>query len=293
MASKLKNTSIALVVTGGLAFGGYSLYQQDNETQEPEETVEIVETSVSNLTTSHTKVVDLKELLKPLGLPSEVDNHQVVQKKYYTLSFNPNHKQADWVAYTMYPFPDSMSVKRLGSFKADPDVIGGSATLADYKGSGYDRGHLAPAKALSYSKESMRQSFYLSNMSPQVPKFNQGIWRLLEAQVYKWSKESDSLYVVSGPVLDNPIGAIGESNVSIPRSYYKTIVRFSNGEVTGIGFLLENKKFGSKESYFKYVTSIDSIEQVTGIDFYYEFEDASEAKIESNKVVSEFIQPIN
>jgi endonuclease G len=237
--------------------------------------------------------VSVEEVKVAFNLPLGIDNHQIVDKTYYTLSFNQEHKQADWVAYTMYPFPDSLSVKRSGSFKADPDVHGGSATLADYKGSGYDRGHLAPAKALSYSKESMRQSFYLSNMSPQVPKFNQGIWRLLEAQVYRWSKESDSLYVVSGPVLDAPLESIGESKVSVPRSYYKTIVRFENGEVTGIGFLLENKKFGKKEPYFNYITSIDSIEQVTGIDFYHQLDDLIEAKIESNKVLSNFIKPVD
>lgn len=286
MASKLRNTSIALVVTGGLAAGGYYAYDQSTASEQP------IETNITNVTTpKEDKVdpVDTKVIVKPFNLPTEIDSNQVVDKKFYVLSFNQNHKQADWVAYTMYPFPDSLSVKRSGSFKADPDVKGGSAVLADYKGSGYDRGHLAPAKALSYSKESMRGSFYLSNMSPQVPKFNQGIWRLLEAQVYQWSKKSDSLYVVSGPVLDNPLGSIGKNKVSIPRSYYKTIVRFENGEVSGIGFLLENKKFNKKESYFTYTTSIDSIEQVTGIDFYHQLDSLTQATIEKNKEVKQFI----
>jgi endonuclease G len=117
----------------------------------------------------------------------------------------------------------------------------GSASLADYLKSGYDRGHLALVKALSYSKESMKASFFLSNMNSQVSMFNRGIWRFLEAQVYQWSKESDSLYLVTGPILDHPIGIIGKNNVSVPRSDYKTIVRFKDNKITGIGFLLKNE----------------------------------------------------
>jgi len=285
MGSKLRNTAIALTVTGGLAVGGYYVYNQNTTTQQP-----AIDASITNFKTSNENTIEKTIEFKPFNLPSEVESHQIINKEYYILSFNQTHKQADWVAYTMYPFPDSLSVKRSGSFKVDPDVEGGSATLLDYKGSGYDRGHLAPAKALSYSKESMRGSFYLSNMSPQVPRFNQGIWRLLEAQVYQWSKKSDSLYVVSGPVLDNPLGSIGENKVSIPRSYYKTIVRFENGEVTGIGFLLENKKFGKGASYFDYTTSIDSIEQVTGIDFYHQLDSLTQARLEKNKEVNNFIE---
>lgn len=221
------------------------------------------------------------------SLPLPIAEHQIIERPFYTLSYNNKHEQANWVACKMFPFPDSLSVKRKDAFRPDPLVKGGSASLEDYKKSGYDRGHLAPAKAMSFSKESMKESFYMSNMSPQVPMFNRGIWRFLEAQVYTWSKESDSLYVVTGPVLNNPIGTIGENQVSIPRSYYKTIVRFNHGNVTGIGFLLENKK--SKESYFDFATSIDSIEQVTGIDFYRLFPAELQNRIETNKEVSFFI----
>ena len=225
--------------------------------------------------------------LRVYHLPSKVEDHQIVERPYYTFSYNNDHEQADWVAYKMYPFPDSLAVKRKDAFRPDPMVKKGSASLADYLKSGYDRGHLAPAKALSYSKESMKASFFLSNMSPQASMFNRGIWRFLEAQVYQWSKESDSLYLVTGPVLDHPIGIIGKNNVSVPRSYYKTIVRFKDNKITGIGFLLKNEK--TKDSFFKFATSIDSIEQVTGIDFYEQTDDKLEARFEQNKHISVFI----
>ncbi len=220
------------------------------------------------------------------NLPFQVADNQVLVRPFYTLSYNKEHEQADWVAYKMYPFPDSSSVKRKDAFRPDPLIEGGSATLEDYKRSGYDRGHLAPAKAMSFSKESMKESFFMSNMSPQAPMFNRGIWRFLEAQIYTWSKESDSLYVVTGPVLDNPLGTIGENEVSIPHSYYKTIVRFKDGNVTGIGFLLKNEK--SRQSYFDFVTSIDSLEQVTGINFYAKFPEELQSRIEANREVESF-----
>ncbi len=272
--------AIAIIGSGVYFFGG------ESENLPIEGDVTTVTTEETGTSTDPETNEEAK-IAVAFNLPSEIEDHQIIEHSFYTLSYNNEHEQADWVAYTIYPFPDSTSVKRKDAFRVDPLVEGGSATLNDYKRSGYDRGHLAPAKAMSFSKESMSESFFMSNMSPQAGSFNRQIWRFLEAQVYKWSKESDSLYVVTGPVLDNPLGTIGENKVSIPRSYYKTIVRFKDGKTTGIGFLLKNEK--SKEKFFKFATSIDSIEQVTGIDFYHQLDDEIEKKLEANKEVEKFI----
>ena len=289
MASKLKNAGLALAVTGGLAIGGYSLYDQEEKKESP-----VVETNVTELVTDETKSTEVKRDWNRYILPDTIEDHQIVEKTYYTLSFNLKHKQADWVAYKMLPFPDSISVDRKSAFKADPEVVGGSATLDDYHGKkGYDRGHLAPAKAMSFNAKAMKESFFLSNMSPQISGFNRGIWKSLEGAVYNQSKISDSMYVVSGPVLNNPKKTIGDSKVSVPRYYYKTVLRYYKGEVTAIGFLLENKKYDTGASYKDYAISIDSIEQITGIDFYQQLNDDIETQVESNSDVSKCIQPIN
>lgn len=273
---KKSSISKAVAVIAAIGLPTYILLQPEATPETP------IESDVVNVLKEEK---DTRNFIA-FNLPSELGN-QIIKRPFYTLSYNKTHEQADWVAYTMLPFPDSISVKRKDAFREDPLVEGGSATLDDYKKSGFDRGHLAPAKAMSFSKESMSESFFLSNMSPQVGiGFNRGIWRFLEAQVYKWSKESDSLYVVTGPVLDNPLGTIGENKVSIPRSYYKTILRFKGNEITGIGFLLKNEK--SKESFFKFATSIDSIEKITGIDFYHEMDSILQSKVEANKKLSQF-----
>lgn len=205
---------------------------------------------------------------------------KVVKHQFFTLSYSEKDEQAEWVAYKLSPASFN-NIKRTNNFREDSSVSTGSATLSDYKNSGYDRGHLAPAADMSLNKTAMSESFFMSNMSPQVPSFNRGIWKNLESQVRDWAKRNDSLYVVSGPILDHPIDTIGTNHVSVPRAYYKTIIIFKNGSVDGIAFLLPNAK--STKSIDFYVTSIDSIEMLTSIDFYHNLDSAIQSKIEANK----------
>ena len=94
------------------------------------------------------------------------------------------HEQPAWVIYRLTKQQAlTKAAKRDDNFKEDPSVPTGSATLADYRRSGYDRGHLAPAADMAYSRQTMEDSFFMSNMSPQRPAFNRGIWKDLEAQV--------------------------------------------------------------------------------------------------------------
>ena len=110
------------------------------------------------------------ELLSP-----KPDTNQVVKHTAFWLSYSEPHEQAEWVYYILTPERVSGTEKRKNNFRADPAVLTGSATLADYKGSGYDRGHLCPAADNTHTKEAMSESFFMSNMSPQEPGFNRGV----------------------------------------------------------------------------------------------------------------------
>jgi endonuclease G len=211
--------------------------------------------------------------LSPNG---EFDN--IINHSYFKLSYSEDHEQAEWVIYTLEGRSLNPSISRTNNFRPDPKVNSGSAQLDDYKGSGFDRGHLVPAADMKYSNLSMSESFYMSNISPQYPSFNRQIWKKIEKQFRDWSYEYGAIVVVTGPVLNGDfIGYIGENRVAVPRYFYKVAIDPNNLE-RNIAILIENK--GSKESIQNFVISIDELESYTGIDFFYKLDDSLEARIE-------------
>tara|TARA_S200000501_G_scaffold76909_1_gene68734 strand:+ start:692 stop:1297 length:606 start_codon:yes stop_codon:yes gene_type:complete len=193
------------------------------------------------------------------------------------MSYNEKHEQANWVFYKLNQRNINGDSKRKDNFRPDPFVSSGSAELIDYKGSGYDRGHLAPAGDMKMTNNSMSESFYLSNISPQYPSFNRGGWKRLETLIRKWAT-SKSLNIYTAGILGNDLNSIGPNQVSIPRKFYKIIFDTSNENV--IGFIMPNQKILKELRSF--VVSIDEIEDSTGIDFFSEMEDYKENELESN-----------
>ena len=220
------------------------------------------------------------QLYGQIELPKVSSSDQIVFHQAYTLSYNEQHEQASWVAYELTASEVRGATKRKDNFKPDPKVTTSSASLADYKGSGYDRGHLAPAADMKWSPTTMSESFFMSNMSPQTPGFNRGIWKRLEGQVRGWALNNQSVYVATGGVLKGNLPTIGRNGVSIPRYYYKVILDYNEPELKGIGFLMANQKLsGSLESF---AVSIDKVEQATGINFFHSLPDEIENEIEAN-----------
>ncbi len=214
--------------------------------------------------------------------PKASSKGSIIEHSYYSLSYSEENEQAEWVYYKLSPQMTNGEASRSDNFRPDPKVKTGSATLADYAASGYDRGHLAPAGDMSFSKEAMSESFYMSNMSPQEPSFNRGAWKNLESLVRLWGSHHD-IYVVTGPIFKNNKGSIGSNNVTIPGYYYKVIYSPSRNEM--IGFVLPNEKLPSAKLE-NYITSVDNIEQHTGIDFFYQLEDNIENELEKQQANS-------
>lgn len=197
---------------------------------------------------------------------------QVIFNPYFALSYNEKHEQADWVAYELTAERLSENaVERADEFLVDDRVEHASATLEDYRGSGYDRGHLAPAADMAFNEDAMRYSFLLSNISPQAKNFNKGIWRELEELTRNWAKQNEALYVVSGPILNEPIkGVIGESKVSVPVAYFKVLLDVTEPQLKSIAFIIPNEV--SFEPLYKFAVSIDEVEERTGLNFFPNFE---------------------
>lgn len=202
----------------------------------------------------------------------------VIKHLGYTLSYNEKHEQANWVAYQLTADETRKVVSRSNDFEPDSSIPTGSANGDDYKGSGYDRGHLAPAADMGWSEQAMHESFYYSNMSPQVPGFNRGIWKELEEQVRQWAIDNQSIYVVTGPVLAENLPTIGIDKVSVPRFYYKVLLDYTEPSLKGIGFIMPNAS--SDLPLRTFAVSIDSVEKVTGLDFFPSLPDVDENRIE-------------
>ena len=182
----------------------------------------------------------------------------------YDLVYDELHEQAKWVFYKIDNNRINGPISRTDKFKIDPLVVTGSANHNDYKGSGFDRGHLAPAGDMTWSIQAMNESFYYSNICPQVPSFNRGIWRKLESKVRSWVTDFDSIYVTTGPVLELNLSSIGDG-VSVPKYFYKSLVGFHDSNLFGIAFILPNE--GSRNELQEFMITIDSLENLTGIDF--------------------------
>ena len=190
--------------------------------------------------------------------------YQIVRHEGYTLAYDECHEQAAWVAYLLTRERVMGTYPRKDRFEPDTMVVTGSSTLEDYRGSGYDRGHLAPAADMKWSSQAMRESFLMSNMSPQLKSFNDGIWRIIEEQVRSWAMKYDSLWIVTGPVLKYDLETIGKNRVSVPEYFYKVVYSPNRNEAIGILIKHEN----SKRPLRAFAVPIDEIEKVTGIDFF-------------------------
>ena len=198
-----------------------------------------------------------------LYLP-KIDSTETLVKHYaYCLLYDEYYEQAKWVFYSLNKNKINGLFSRSDKFKKDTLINTGSASHSDYKGSGYDRGHLAPAADMTWSKQAMDESFFYSNMSPQTPSFNRGVWRKLESRIRKWVVDYDSLYITTGPVLDTNLTSIGKE-VAVPDYFFKSIIGFKDSAVNAIAFILPNE--GSKKNLEDFVVSIDSLETFSGLD---------------------------
>ncbi len=204
--------------------------------------------------------------IRRFEIPEVDSTDHVIFHTGFTLSYNDDHKQAIWVAYELLEENMDVKHKRTDNFRVDPNVKNGTATNQDYRNSGYDRGHLAPASDMSWSIEAMSESFYYSNISPQLPGFNRGIWKRLETLARRWAKENEAIYIVTGPILTDSLETIGENCVSIPQYFYKVILDYREPVLKGIAFIIPNA--GSGEPLQTFAVTIDSVQKITGINFF-------------------------
>jgi endonuclease G, mitochondrial len=222
-----------------------------------------------------------------IGKPQIV--HERVREGY-VIGHDARLKIPLWVQYELGRGDLTGTAPRSDDFRADASIPYGSrAETDDYKNSGYDQGHMAPAGDMIRSQKVMSESFLMSNMAPQVGVgFNRNIWKSLEADVRGWVQQRGKLTIITGPVfavVDKTVtyNVIGQNNVAVPTHFYKIIVDNNDpNDVQVLAFMMPNKDL-SKNNYKYYLTTIDEIEAVTGLDFLSALPVAVQYMVESRR----------
>jgi endonuclease G len=211
-------------------------------------------------------------------LPAPLPRQQIIHHEHYSLSYVEGYELPSWVAYELTKEEASAVMEYKAKYSEDPDVTTGSATMKDYKKSGYIMGQLVPVEHMMMSKNAVKESFYLSTIVPHKLAFNKYVWIEFAKTIKAWAYECGKLYVVTGPVLaDSPFPTFGPSKVSIPERYYYVLL--DSADMRGAGFVMRNSMASGTLKQFS--MSIDEVEEITGIDFFPALPDDQENAVES------------
>ena len=205
---------------------------------------------------------------------------QIIQRTGYTLAYDAKNKTPQWVAWELTDKETRGKEERTHDFQPDPEVIGTKVVTYDYSGSGYDRGHMAPAGDMKWSKQAMQESFYMTNICPQDHNLNTEDWNDLEMKSREWARRYGKVHIVCGPIYKGIRNEyIGEHRVKVPDAFFKVILIDDARKSYALGFLFENK--AGERPLKEYLVSVDEIERITGIDFFSVLPDNLEDRLEA------------
>ena len=214
----------------------------------------------------------------------------------YSLEYDFGLFHANWVAYR---FDNTTRLKEVtrsqDAFKDDPLLpteyrIGNGSFRND---GDYDRGHLCASADRLYSLEANQQTFYMSNMSPQLSGFNQRYWKLLEEQVQQWGRDTqlaDTLYVCKGGCLSQTslLGFVRNGMMAIPSHYYMALLAIKDGTYHSLGFWVAHENYPSstrQEAVKRHLVSVRELEENTGLNFFAALPVAVADSVENERVI--------
>lgn len=208
----------------------------------------------------------------------------------YSAEYDCTKKHTRWVAFTFDNVSNQKNTSRSDKWGNDPNIPAAYRTYASDYNSPYNKGHLVASADRYITREANVQTFYYSNMSPQIIKFNGGIWNQMEEKVRSWAQSlnaTDTVYVVKGGKIDGTIadGTLIEytgNQVAVPQNYFMAILSLKGGaspQYKAIAFYINQKTYSSS-SISSYVISIDELEQKTNIDFFHNLPDNIENEVE-------------
>ena len=222
------------------------------------------------------------DISSKLEIPTDPQNRPDIRLKRtgYTASYNKDYKTPNWVGWELTRKETTGQEERKNRFLPDPDVPAPRAEHDDYTNSGYDRGHMAPAADMKWSPKAMEESFYLSNICPQDQKLNRDDWSDLEESCRGWAKKYGTVYITCGPIYDSKRPKrIGKHRVAVPNRFFKVVLIYNRKNPVAMGFLFDNK--AHHQDLRHYMVPVDSIESITGYDFFAKVPDDVEQRIEA------------
>lgn len=229
------------------------------------------------------KTITNSKIINSLEIPSYTNEDIILKRIAYTTCYDKENKRPNWVAWHLTSDHASGKQKRLSNFIIDDEVPSPRAELIDYKGFGYDRGHMCPAGDNKWAFEPMRESFYLTNVCPQDHNLNCGDWNELEIKCREWAVKSSDIYIVAGPILyKGNSETIGPNEVRVPEAFFKVILCMKDTPKS-IGFIYKNHRCNNPQS--SYVNSVDEVERITGLDFFSSLPDDVEKKLSQQQIV--------
>lgn len=215
-----------------------------------------------------------------LELPSHSGKDCIIEYKGFTVSYDETSLIPVWVAYELTAEETNGLIGRNGkSFRPDEKAKLKQANNYDYRGSGWSRGHMAPAGDFKWDDEAMWDTFYYTNCCPQNEELNNGGWNVLETKVRIWARQFGSIFVVTGPIIgQNQSGKIGTHGVVVPDAFYKALLVYTNEAFHGIAFIMFNNS--TPQSLNESYLSINDLEKLSGLDFFPDLDDSIEEEVE-------------
>lgn len=222
-----------------------------------------------------------------LEIPASMgQGEQILYRTGYTTSYNREYKLPNWTAWHLTASHTNGPYKRKGvTYTEDKEVGYPRATNADYRQSGYDRGHMCPSGDNKWSHQAQEDCFLFTNMCPQSHNLNGGDWNDLEMLCRRWAERYGDIYIVCGPLVDKTYRTIGRNKVAVPYAFFK-VVLCMRGMPKAIGFVYENED--GHRPMTDYVLTVDEVERLTGIDFFPQLPDDVENRVEAMADLAEW-----
>lgn len=229
--------------------------------------------------------IDDRTLLCSTKMPKEIP-HQLLTYRAYYLSYNNMTLLPNWAGWHLTAAHTDGPVGRLNSFHEEDQLSSPRVTLADFKGSGWSRGHMCPAGDNKWDRQAMYDTFTLANVCPQNANLNQGLWNSIEMDCRQWARRFGDIYIVCGPLfLRREHERIGENDIPVPEAFFKVILCL-NGKPKAFGFIVRNTDGNRKRDL--YYNSVDEVERITGYDFFSALPDDIENEVEAHADINEW-----